>query len=428
MVGALLRLATGVQLARMLGPRQLGFYSLALSISALVSVPTEFGLTALVTRETATACEHQNWGQLRGVLSWANRVIAVTAPATMVTAVVVVFAWRGIRPEFVATLYWALVLVPAVPIMNTRAAALLASGRPVLSQIPALILRPGLFALALLATSLVAHGSLLGSAAMRLQALVTVVAMTVALALLVFYLPPPVRTVQPQYRSAAWFRATLPMGLTEGLRVVQGHLAVFLVGLFSTPQAVGLFKVADSASQLCLLPISIVFVVMAPSIARFHSASNSASLQRLLAYSTAAVLAGILTLSLPLAIGGPRFLAWVFGHQFGAAYPTLMVLCFGYATAVAMGPATTYMNMTGGEQQVTRALVLGVLANALVAVVAIPRLGSIGAAMGNTTGYFVWVAILWRAAHKRDNIDTSLIASLRVVPRDLARLLAGARD
>lgn len=73
----LLSFLVGVLLARNLGPSGYGIYALVMAIIALLTVPTEFGLPSLVTREVAVARAEKDWGRIRGVLSWANTVVAI---------------------------------------------------------------------------------------------------------------------------------------------------------------------------------------------------------------------------------------------------------------------------------------------------------------------------------------------------------------
>src|SRR5690606_41939833 len=64
----------GVQLARGLGAEGYGTYGVAMSIIALLTVPTEFGLPQLLTREVASAQVRQDWARMRGILRWSSRV------------------------------------------------------------------------------------------------------------------------------------------------------------------------------------------------------------------------------------------------------------------------------------------------------------------------------------------------------------------
>src|SRR5690606_23744752 len=60
----------GVQLARGLGAEGYGIYGVAMSIITLLTVPTEFGLPQLLTREVAAAQALGQWGKMHGILRW----------------------------------------------------------------------------------------------------------------------------------------------------------------------------------------------------------------------------------------------------------------------------------------------------------------------------------------------------------------------
>jgi O-antigen/teichoic acid export membrane protein len=57
MAGMALALVVGLVLARVLGPHGLGIYSLAMSIVAVASIPTEFGLPTYLMREAAATID-----------------------------------------------------------------------------------------------------------------------------------------------------------------------------------------------------------------------------------------------------------------------------------------------------------------------------------------------------------------------------------
>src|SRR5690606_16756372 len=77
----------GVQLARGLGAEGYGIYGVAMSIIALLTVPTEFGLPQLLTREVAVAKVERDWGRMKGILCWSSRVSLLISAVIGVGAV-----------------------------------------------------------------------------------------------------------------------------------------------------------------------------------------------------------------------------------------------------------------------------------------------------------------------------------------------------
>src|SRR5690606_17389976 len=60
----------GIQLARGLGVEGYGIYGLAMSIIAVLTIPTEFGLPQLLTREVAAAQSRGDFGRIRTIIRW----------------------------------------------------------------------------------------------------------------------------------------------------------------------------------------------------------------------------------------------------------------------------------------------------------------------------------------------------------------------
>src|SRR5690606_13473193 len=146
----------GVQLARGLGAEGYGVYGLAMSVIALLTVPTEFGLPQLLTREVAVAHVAENWGRLRGILKWSTRASMVLAIVVAV-GVLLWLAWhRQFDTAFGATLLAGLVLVPAVAALSLRSAALRGMQQIVKGQAPEVLLRPALHSCFLLVVGLLA--------------------------------------------------------------------------------------------------------------------------------------------------------------------------------------------------------------------------------------------------------------------------------
>ena len=64
--------------------------------------------------------------------------------------------------------------------------------------------------------------------------------------------PAEMRDATPRYARREWLAACLPMGMTEGLRLLEGQSAVLMLGLLASLPDVGIYRVADAvaAAQL----------------------------------------------------------------------------------------------------------------------------------------------------------------------------------
>lgn len=400
----------GILLARQLGPSGYGVYALAMAATALAGMLTEFGLPLLAMREFARAEATQSWGAARGLIRWADRIILSISSVILIGFFISAFLFDFAQQSaFLATMIWAIILVPIVAIAKLRGLALLSMGHIFAGQFAVLILRPGLFALALAVIWLMARD--LGPA----QAMVwQVVAAAIALVTVAIFFhrlrPQAMRDAQPVNQSRSWLSATVPMGMTEGLRLLQGQLAIFLLGLLMTTEAVGLFRVAEASAAICLVPTTILNVVAAPHFSRLHAQRNMAELQRLLAFVTTGFVIGIALLSLPLLIFGPQLIALAFGSEFTNAFTPLVLLLIGGLLIGFFGPVATLANMIGEERAVTKGSVLAVAAQAICALALIPVAGIIGAALGVIAGQAAWYGYLAYRVYRITGLDSTLLA------------------
>lgn len=410
-----LALLVGMLLARALGAHGLGIYSLSMSIVAVLGIPTEFGLPTYLMREVASAHVRQDWARLRTVVAWCTRTILISSViVTAIAVVVLLLADRAIGHELSLTVLAALPLVLLVALTKAREATLQGMNLQPLAQVPMLAGRPGIF-LATLVFVVFALGYTLEPAqAMLLHSLsMTLVVAGITLLYRSHVAGQFVTQASPGFDGREALRAAVPMAMTEGLRVLNGHVAVFLLGVLATPTAVGLFKVADAICILCALPMFVLNNVVGPQIARLHAAGDLERLRSLVSYVALAMAAGSFTMAVPVVLFGTNILALLFGPEFGDAQAPMIVLCIGYAICAMFGPSLAFMNLTGREQTVTRSFAASFLANLVLGAVAVMVAGAVGAALANVVGYLVWNGWLWREAKRQADVDTSLLPAAR---------------
>ena len=227
-------------------------------------------------------------------------------------------------------------------------------------------------------------------------------------------LPHEIRHVLPKIQSRAWWGSALPMALTEGMRVLQGHLGILLLGFMATLSTVGLFRVASSIALLVAVPVTLLNVVGAPVIARLHAQGDTDRLQRLLSWFALGMTCCTLLLTLPFIVAGTPLLSFVFGEEFGEANMALLVLCGSIVISSFYGANAALLNMTGHQSRVTRATGVSLALLVLTSPVLILLEGDVGAAMASALSMIVWNSLMWRDANRLLALDTSILPFFRV--------------
>lgn len=395
----------GVQLARGLGAEGYGIYGVVMSVVALLSVPTQFGLPQLVTREIAVAHSRSDWSHAARVLSWS---LSWSLGISAVAAVVAIswLAWvGGISGPLAQTLLAGMVLVPVVAMLSLHSAALRGMQRLVIGQLPEIALRPALHSLLLFVAPLVLP-HLSPAVAIWLGAAASALALVHVRWLYIRTLPNEARATVHAPAGRQWWSSALPMAMTEGMRLLQSHALIFILGLMVTLSDVGVFRMAASTSVLILMPLSLFNIIGMPMIASLHANGQQARLRRLLGAMALGMFGGVLLLSLPFFVAGDYLLGRVFGSEFVAGNSPLVLLCLAGLVNAAFGLNAALLNMTGHQNRVTRASAVSLTLLLLSAPLLVQTHGLTGAAYANLGSVAVWNFLMWRDCLRLLGLDT----------------------
>lgn len=407
LAGMVLAFLVGVQLARGLGVEAYGQYGIAMAVVTLASIPGEFGLPRLVTREVAAAASRKDFPGLFGVLRWSDRLIGrVGITVALITAAAAYLLLQRSSPEVAGAILWGAALVPLVAWLKVRGGALQGLHHVVLGQVPAVVVRPALFSLLLFALF-----QFLPRAGAPEAMLLNLVTAAAALALTAFWL----RSRLPADRPAVlredgrrWLASGAALGVTGGVTILQSQLLVFLLALFETDAEVGLFRIALSIMTVIAAPIAVVATVVSPLLASLHSQGDLARLKRLAKASARFQSAGVLLIAAPFLLAAEPIISAVFGPEYGAAAGATRILAISQVVSAVFGVNATLLNMTGEDRKVTRAICIALVANMAAAAVLIPWLGGAGAAWSFIVGVLVLNVMAWIDARRTAGVNTFL--------------------
>ena len=401
----------GVILARKLGASGYGTYAFVMSTIALLTVPTEFGLPSLVVREVAAAHTKKAWGRIKGVLQWSNVFVGVVSSCFLGATILWLLGKETSDNElFLQTLFWGVLLIPLVALSNLRGAALRSLEHVVRGQLPELMFRPGIFLLLLISMVWVTNIPLNAHYAMMLHVIATAIAFLIGTVMLFKAMPPQCHDVKPIIESKKWIASAFPMALSEGMRFLQGHISILLLGLLATQAEIGLFRIAVQVGLLVGIPVSLVNVVVAPYISRFYAEKNFLQLKKMMTYAALGMFLSVLLLLLFFTLFGEYFLAVFFGAEFKEAYYTLIIICSGQLINAFFGLSVMLLTMSHHEHAVMRAFLVSLVLSSFFAWGIIPLYGILGAAIASIVGIFVWNIMLWKYTLRILDINTSILS------------------
>ena len=103
----------------------------------------------------------------------------------------------------------------------------------------------------------------------------------------------------------------------------------------------------------------------------------------------------------------------LFGEKFVAGYPVMCILAVAIVGRAAIGPAESLLNMTGGQRDCARSLMIAAGTNLMLNLFLTPRYGIIGAAVAVSTAILLGAFLNWRAARRNLGIDIGIWAVSR---------------
>ena len=398
----------GIVLTRSLGAHGYGVYSLALTTATLVGLVTEFGLPVLALREAGSARASGNWGTLRGLMRWADR--AILGLSLLLIAGIwgaIYLSGRADDSEFLQTMLWAVALVPLVGLAKLRSSVLLALDRVAAGQFAVMIVRPLIFLAVCLAIPALT-GGLTATAAIIAQVGGAFASLALVAALYRRWRPLELSSAAAQSDVRSWLSATVPMGVTEGLRLLQGQLALLLTGWLAGATTAGIYRGADAVMQLATVGASVVATAATPMFARLIGENDREGIQRIAVLTSVIMVAGVVAVALPIALTGSWLFPALFGRDFAASPPVFAILAIGLVGTYGMGLAQALANMSGHHVLTTQSFLITALFNLVLGLVLIPQLGAIGAAIATAVSAIVGTAWCARQLAKHTGYNTSV--------------------
>ena len=228
------------------------------------------------------------------------------------------------------------------------------------------------------------------------------VAALVALVLLVAMVwkltPPAARSFSagwpPLERQVISFSAAV-FGMSF-LEFLMAQADKILIGFYLSAREVGVYAV--SATLVAFVPIILQSVnqIFSPTIAELHARRERELLSRIFQTLTKWILGLTIPLASVMIIFAPGLMR-IFGHEFEAGWPILVIGTAGQLVNCAVGSVGYLLLMSGEQKRLVRVQACMAVVMVVLSLLLIPRWGIIGAAAGaaitNAVSNFVY---LWQ--------------------------------
>lgn len=405
---ALITFATSILMANSLGPSGYGVYAYVIALVQMIAIPSELGIPGLAVREVAVANAQKDWGRMRSFIRWAQGTIGLLSLVCASLGAAALLIWGDrIDPVRLSGIWLGLLLVPLVSLNALRGSLLRGLRKVLLGQVPEQIVRPLVLLLLLLVLPLV--GIAIDSPLVGLAAHITSVAIAFTVGLILFYRnrPAELSTARINLQSPAWFRSSIPFGLTAMMQLINGRTDILMLGFFRSDFEVGIYRVASQIAALVVFGLQIVNSIQGPYIAHLYATGDKARLQLMITRSSQVVTMFAMAAVAIIVLFGRYMIELLYKPEFAAAFVPLVIICVGQLVNASIGSVASLLNMTGHERDTTKSIFIGATVNIALNLVLTPRWGIMGAATATTITLIVWNLIMWSKVRSRLGIEPS---------------------
>lgn len=407
-LGAGLAYGSMVLLARWLGAYEFGIYAYVQVVTMLMGIGLSFGFSSSGLRFVSTYLARGKLRRLSGFLTCSYRAVMLISIAGAAAAGVLVYAGRQfIDAWYVTPLLVGMAAVPLWTLLTQLEGTARAFGWVNLAYVPNYILRP------LLLIALVGAYALVGGTADAVTALWALVGACGLAAMIqgaIVWRRSRARlsAVQPAYHARHWFAVSLGFLLIDGFRMLLDNTDILLVGHLLDPHSVAIYFAVIRTSGLIGFIAFSVNAFAVPRFAEIHSTGSRADLQAFVSHVIRMMFWPSLLAAVAMALLGPTLLS-LFGPDFGAGYPAMLVVLVGLVLRAATLPVEYLLNMTGHHRDTMRVYAAAAAANVALNLVLIPALGILGAAVASYAAMLGGNLWLYRLVRERLGIEACVV-------------------
>lgn len=403
--GLLLSYAAHIVLSRSLGLHGYGQYVVALGWVMVLTLPARLGFDYSALRYVTVYLDRGDKSGLHGFLRvslWAVAIASFVVGAAMF--LVGTAAGRSIdRPSLLA----AATLVLPLALLGVLSVAMRIAKRIFASQFYDQVLRPGLLLVLLVGWALLDRERTPASAMM----LTTLAALVALVALAVHFRRTFAESwaARPSYAEwRGWFALSIPLLGIALSQEALNQLEIILLGSLSDARAAGLFAAASRLTSLTAFALAAFGIISGPMIASAYHRSDFGELHQITKLTTRLALGFSALVGIVFMIGG-RFLLGLFGPEFTAAYPALLILLLGGLVNASTGVVAYLMTLTGRERPALAIFVAALGLSLVLNLLLIPRLGVVGAAIASTCALSFWNVAMVFYVRRSIGIDASAL-------------------
>ena len=221
--------------------------------------------------------------------------------------------------------------------------------------------------------------------------------------------PTTTKSVRPTYDTQNWLRGMVPLTINSLVGNLNNYIATLSLAILTTPEAIGLFRVASNVSSLAQFPQQGLKQIVAPEISRLWARQDYRRLQKIMKISGFLLFLTSSVYFLIVCFLGEYFISFAFGAEYSEGIVAAIILTLGLAVNSAFGYESLLLAMTNHASTISRVSVLISLVNVLLCLGLVSVLGLDGAAMGTAFSMIASGLILSAIGQRKTGIISGVI-------------------
>jgi O-antigen/teichoic acid export membrane protein len=424
-----------IYLARVLGAEALGIYALGMTVAGLAGVVAAVGLPQTASRFVAVFASTSQPVRLRRFL-WS--ALSVLCAANLVAGAVLLLSKGWIAgplyhtPALARYMHWFVLIMLTGAITSFLGQALAGykdvARRTIITNFVGQILTMA-FSIVLLTLGFGLTGYLGAQVA-------SAVAVLLLLAWSVWRLTPeparaPMLGWPPLETEIVSFSAVLLA--IQGLEFFITQTDKIILGIYLNAREVGIYAIATALVAFVAIFLQSLNQIFGPTIAELHAGQQHDLLLNLYQTSTKWVLGFTLPLAFVMIVFA-RPLMGIFGPQFSAGWPVLVIATVGQLVNCGVGSVGYLLLMSGQQRRMARNQAIVVPVIVVLNVMLVPRFGMAGAAAAAASANTLMNLLMLRdvnrslALHLRLHIYVSLLFPALVTAISICAVRLGFRN
>ncbi|MEH2204488.1 MAG: oligosaccharide flippase family protein [Nostoc sp.] len=387
--GVSLAYLSQIFLAQWMGDREYGIYQYVTSWSWLLASIAGLGYPRTVLRFVSQYRVQQDWGRLRGLVRSSWLISLLVGLLLSVASMGVIWLLNQYHSfTYAIPLLVGIWLVPPQILLNLQLETARAMEDIILAYTPYKIIWPIL----LLCGGFVwleKNGSLTSLPIIGMAIVLLLVLAGFQLGLLWKKLNDNIELATPIYALREWLQVSLVLLVQEAFNVILYQTDIVMIGSLLGPSETGIYSVAVKTAMWVGFILTTVNMVAAPTFAALYAQDDLQGLQKVISTITLWIFWPSLVLACCLIVFSNSILG-VFGSEFIAVSGELKILVLGQLVSVFCGSVNMLMTVTGHQNKSVIVCGCAVLLNLILNAIAIPLIGTMGAAIATAFTTMAW--------------------------------------